>query len=45
VATLGEPVGATLWAYLVFGERPGIAQGIGIALVLLGVVRALRGTE
>jgi drug/metabolite transporter (DMT)-like permease len=45
VAILGEPVGATLWAYLVFGERPGIAQGIGIALVLLGVVRALRGVK
>lgn len=42
VAILGEPVGATLWAYLVFGEAPGIAQGVGIALVLLGIARALR---
>jgi len=43
VAILGEPVGATLWAYAVFGEVPGPTQGIGIALVLLGIVRALRG--
>ncbi|MDY0391975.1 MAG: DMT family transporter [Candidatus Bipolaricaulis sp.] len=45
VAILGEPVGATLWAYLVFGEAPGIPQGIGIVLVLLGIVRALRGVR
>jgi len=45
VAILGEPVGATLWAYLVFGEVPGIPQGIGIVLVLLGIVRALRGVR
>lgn len=45
VAILGEPVGATLWAYLVFGEAPGIAQGIGIALVLAGIGRALRGVR
>lgn len=45
VAILGEPVGATLWAYLVFGEVPGIIQGIGIALVLGGIVRALRGVR
>jgi len=43
VATLGEPVGATLWAYLLFGEVPGILQGAGIALVLMGTLRALRG--
>ena len=45
VAILGEPVGATLWAYLVFGEVPGIPQGIGIVLVLLGIVRALHGVR
>lgn len=45
VAILGEPVGASLWAYLVFGEKPGIAQGLGIVLVLLGIVRALRGVR
>jgi len=45
VAILGEPVGATLWAYLVLGERPGIVQGLGIVLVLVGIVRALRGAR
>lgn len=45
VAILGEPVGATLWAYLLFGETPGILQGIGIALVLMGILRALRGVR
>ena len=45
VAILGEPVGATLWAYLVLGEAPGALQGIGIALVLLGILRALRGVR
>lgn len=45
VAILGEPVGATLWAYLVFGEVPGIPQGLGIVLVLLGIVRALQAVR
>jgi len=45
VAILGEPVGATLWAYLVFGEAPGILQGAGIALVLGGILLALRGVR
>lgn len=45
VAILGEPVGATLWAYLVFGEAPSPLQGVGVALVLLGIVRALRGVR
>ncbi|MBC7220110.1 DMT family transporter [Candidatus Bipolaricaulota bacterium] len=42
VAILGEPVGATLWAWLLLGEVPGALQGVGIAFVLLGIVRALR---
>lgn len=45
VAILGEPVGATLWAYLVFGEAPGVLQGLGIVLVLLGIVRSLRAVR
>jgi len=45
VGILGEPVGATLWAYMVFGEVPGAVQGVGIVLVLLGIVRALRGAK
>lgn len=42
VVILGEPVGAALWAYLVFGEGIGLIQGMGIALVLLGILRAWR---
>ncbi len=45
VAILGEPVGAALWAWLLLGETPGILPGIGIALVLLGILRALRGIQ
>ncbi len=45
VAILGEPVGATLWAYLLFREVPSPLQGAGVALVLLGIVRALRGVR
>lgn len=45
VAILGEPVGASLWAYAVFGERPGLVQGLGIILVLTGIVRALRAVR
>ncbi len=45
VAILGEPVGATLWAYLLFGEVPGIPQGLGIVLVLLGIVRTVQAVR
>ncbi|HEU67979.1 MAG TPA: DMT family transporter [Candidatus Acetothermia bacterium] len=45
VAILGEPVGATLWAWLLLGEVPGGMQGVGIAFVLLGILRALRGVR
>ena len=45
VAILGEPVGAALWAYLVFGERIGAVQGVGMALVLLGIARSLRAVR
>jgi len=41
VVTLGEPVGAALWAYLVFGEGIGPLQGVGMALVFAGIARAL----
>ena len=41
VVTLGEPVGAALWAYLVFGEGIGPVQGVGMLLVLAGIARAL----
>jgi drug/metabolite transporter (DMT)-like permease len=37
VALLAEPVGATLLAFLVFGERPGPLVMTGAAIVLAGV--------
>lgn len=42
VAILGEPVGAALWAFLLFGEGVTPLSGVGMGLVLLGVVRVLR---
>lgn len=45
VAILGEPVGATLWAWILLGEVPGVVQGVGIAFVLLGILRALHEVE
>ncbi|HEY8498048.1 MAG TPA: DMT family transporter [Limnochordales bacterium] len=38
-AILGEPVGASLLALLLFGEVPGILHGAGAALVLAGIYR------
>jgi drug/metabolite transporter (DMT)-like permease len=37
VALLAEPVGATLLAFLMFGERPGPQIVVGAAIVLAGV--------
>ena len=37
VALLAEAVGATVLAYLIFGERPGVQVVLGGALVLAGV--------
>lgn len=42
VSILGEPVGAGLWAFLLFGESPNPLQGVGMALVLLGILLSLR---
>jgi drug/metabolite transporter (DMT)-like permease len=40
VAVLGEPLGATLLAYLAFGERPPVHVLAGGALVLVGIALA-----
>jgi len=45
VAILGEPVGATLWAFLLFGERVGLTQGLGILFVLGGIFWTLRAVR
>lgn len=41
VATLGEPIGATVLAFLVLGEVPGPARLAGAATILAGIVLAL----
>jgi drug/metabolite transporter (DMT)-like permease len=43
IVSLGETVGATLLVWLVLGEQPPLATAVGGALVLAGVVLALRG--
>jgi drug/metabolite transporter (DMT)-like permease len=40
IALLGEPVGATLLAYILLGERPGLLMLIGAILILSGIVIA-----
>jgi drug/metabolite transporter (DMT)-like permease len=42
LAILGEPVGATLLAFLVLGEAPGWAALIGGVLILTGILFASR---
>jgi drug/metabolite transporter (DMT)-like permease len=42
VTVVGEPIGATLLAFLVFGERPGPVSLAGMALILLGIVLVAR---
>lgn len=45
VTILGEPVGAALWAFLLFGEGLGLLQGLGMALVLGGIFWTLRAVR
>ena len=42
VTVVGEPIGATLLAFLLFGERPGVATIVGGAMILLGIVLVSR---
>lgn len=42
VALLAEPVGATLLAFAILGETPGVATLVGGLIVLLGVYLAIR---
>jgi len=43
-ALLGEPLLATLYAWMIFGERPGAALAGGGALVVIGLALVLRAT-
>jgi drug/metabolite transporter (DMT)-like permease len=42
VLILGEPIGSTLLAYLLLGERLTLLKGIGAALILMGIYFSLR---
>jgi drug/metabolite transporter (DMT)-like permease len=42
IAVLGEPVGASLWAFLFLHEAPSVAELFGGALILAGVFMAIR---
>jgi drug/metabolite transporter (DMT)-like permease len=45
VATLGEPVGATILAYLILGEGLTLLQAGGGLLILVGIYLAARGAK
>ena len=45
VSVLGEPVGATVLAYLILGEVPTIFKAIGGALILVGIYISSREEE
>ncbi len=44
VVILGEPVGATILAFLILGEFPGPATLVGGGVILAGIALALRGS-
>lgn len=41
IAILGEPIGATLWAWLILGEAPSLTESLGGTLILAGIFVAL----
>lgn len=45
VATLGEPIGSTVLAYLLLGETPAWMKLAGAGLILAGIVLTLRSQE
>lgn len=45
VSILGEPVGASILAFLLFGEIPGFWQATGAILILTGVYAFVKGRE
>ncbi len=45
VIVLGEPVGATILAYLFFGETLDWLKGVGAAIILLGIYISLHSEE
>jgi drug/metabolite transporter (DMT)-like permease len=45
VATLGEPIGSTILAYIILSETPTPFKVLGAALILVGIVVAWQKTE
>jgi len=45
ITTLGEPIGSTLLAFLLLGERPGGLMLAGAILILVGIVVASRQAQ
>lgn len=45
VATLGEPIGSTVLAYVLLGEAPTALKLFGAALILAGIVLTLQSRE
>lgn len=45
VMILGEPIGATLLALVLFGERPSWLNGLGAVIILLGIYLSLQSKE
>jgi len=43
ISILGEPIGASIWAFLIFKEIPQTSLYLGAVLIILGVILALRG--
>ena len=37
IVTLGEPIGATILAYIIFGEALTLTKGVGGAIILIGI--------
>ena len=42
IITLGEPIGATILAYFIFGERLTVTKGVGGAIILIGIYLGMR---
>lgn len=42
IAVLGEPVGASIWAFFILGEKPQLFEIIGSVLILAGIFTAFR---
>jgi len=42
IATLGEPIGAAILAFLFLGENPTLLKMAAVVLILVGILLALR---